>query len=76
MESGAGALASFTDEAYAAAGAKIVDNAGEAWAADLVLKPNPPTVTEADFLGPGQVLSTRTFSSDLGSFVHVFLTIF
>ena len=31
VESGAGALASFSDEAYAAAGARVVD-AGEAWA--------------------------------------------
>jgi len=55
VESGAGALASFTDEAYAAAGATIVEDVAEAWSADLVVKLNPPTVTEADYLGQGQV---------------------
>lgn len=59
VESGAGALASFADEAYAAAGATIVEDVSEAWSADLVLKLNPPTVTEADYLGQGQVYLRR-----------------
>jgi len=47
--------ASFTDAAYEAAGASVVGAAADAWAADLVLKLNPPTAAEADLLGPGQV---------------------
>jgi NAD(P) transhydrogenase subunit alpha len=55
VETGAGLAASFTDAAYEAAGASVVGAAADAWAADLVLKLNPPTAAEADLLGPGQV---------------------
>lgn len=47
--------ASFTDAAYTAAGATVVEGAADAWAADLVLKLNPPTAVEAALLGSGQV---------------------
>jgi H+-translocating NAD(P) transhydrogenase subunit alpha len=46
VEAGAGARASFTDEAYAAAGAEV----GDAWATDIVLKVNPPTPGEIERL--------------------------
>jgi NAD(P) transhydrogenase subunit alpha len=42
VESGAGAKASFTDEAYTAAGAEIRGTA-ETWGADIVFKVNAPT---------------------------------
>ena len=57
MEAGAGAQASFTDAAYADAGARLVPLAADAWASDLVLKLNPPTDAEAAQLGKGQVSS-------------------
>ncbi|WP_330255173.1 Re/Si-specific NAD(P)(+) transhydrogenase subunit alpha [Nocardia sp. NBC_00565] len=44
-ESGAGRHASFTDEAFAAAGASVVSTE-EAWACDIVLKVNAPTDAE------------------------------
>jgi proton-translocating NAD(P)+ transhydrogenase subunit alpha len=46
VEAGAGARASFTDEAYAAAGAEV----GDAWTGDVVLKVNPPTAAEIERL--------------------------
>ena len=45
VQSGAGVAASATDEAYAAAGAEIVDRAG-ALGADLVLKVRAPLADE------------------------------
>ncbi|MFQ6396224.1 Re/Si-specific NAD(P)(+) transhydrogenase subunit alpha [Nocardia sp. KC 131] len=45
VESGAGRHAGFSDEAYAAAGASIVET-GAAWSGDIVLKVNAPTDPE------------------------------
>ena len=56
VETGAGAGASFSDEAYAAAGATVAATAAEAWSADMVLHINPPTAAEAASLGEGQAL--------------------
>eukprot|EP00793_Prasinoderma_coloniale_P001404 PRCOL_00005179-RA len=55
VEAGAGALAGFSDEAFAGAGAKIVDTA-RALAADVVLKINPPTLEEVGALRAGGTL--------------------
>jgi len=55
VESGAGAAASFTDEAYAQAGARIADRA-EAWTTDVVIKVNPPTEPEIGTLHDGATL--------------------
>ncbi len=54
VESGAGAAACFTDSAYGAAGAKLVDNANAALAeADIVLKVQRPLAGGAD--GPDEL---------------------
>ena len=53
--SGAGIAASVTDEAYAAAGAEIVDRAG-AFGAELVLKVRAPSVDELPLLKTGTAL--------------------
>jgi NAD(P) transhydrogenase subunit alpha len=45
VEAGAGVLASFTDEAYAGAGATVVAT-NDAWGADVVLKVNAPAREE------------------------------
>ena len=45
VESGAGEKSSFTDEAYAEAGADVTDTA-TAWGADVVLKVNAPSTGE------------------------------
>ncbi|MGA8978574.1 MAG: Re/Si-specific NAD(P)(+) transhydrogenase subunit alpha [Pedococcus sp.] len=57
VEGAAGARASFSDEAYAAAGASVVPGA-EAWAGDLVLKVNAPTEAEIALLRPGALLAS------------------
>jgi len=58
VQSGAGVGAGFEDDAYQAAGAKIVPTAEDAWAADLVLKVKEPTPDEFRFLRPGLLLFT------------------
>jgi NAD(P) transhydrogenase subunit alpha len=55
IETGAGGAASFTDEAFADAGAEIVDKP-TAWASDIVLKINPPTDDEIALLKDGATL--------------------
>jgi len=52
IESGAGNGSFFTDVQYSEAGAKIVQSPQEAFAQDMVLKVNPPTPEEIDFLKP------------------------
>jgi NAD(P) transhydrogenase subunit alpha len=53
LERGAGAEAGFPDEAYAEAGASLVD---DAWDADVVLKVQKPSASEAGRLREGAVL--------------------
>lgn len=55
VQSGAGAAASVTDEAYVAAGAQIVP-ASEAWAAEVILKVRAPDAGERAQIKPGTVL--------------------
>ena len=52
VESGAGEAASFTDEAYAEAGATI----GDAWSSEIVFKVNAPTSDEINKLAAGATL--------------------
>jgi NAD(P) transhydrogenase subunit alpha len=57
IERGAGALAAFSDDAYQAAGARIVDDAHALWSnADVVIKVRPPSLEEAQRLKPGATL--------------------
>ncbi|WP_369258795.1 Re/Si-specific NAD(P)(+) transhydrogenase subunit alpha [Geodermatophilus amargosae] len=55
VQSGAGEAASFPDEAYVAAGARM-GSAAEAWGADVVLHVNAPTGDEVGRLRAGAVL--------------------
>ncbi|KQU76795.1 MULTISPECIES: Re/Si-specific NAD(P)(+) transhydrogenase subunit alpha [unclassified Rhizobacter] len=55
VQSGAGVAASVTDEAYAAAGAEIVDRAG-AFGAELVLKVRAPSADELPLVKSGTAL--------------------
>src|SRR5437763_6869814 len=55
VERGAGAAASFPDEAYAEAGAAPVDR-GEAFEADAVLKVQKPSTDELESLRRGSLL--------------------
>ncbi|MGH7858515.1 MAG: alanine dehydrogenase [Candidatus Binatia bacterium] len=58
IQSGAGAGSSFTDEAYERAGALVVTDAAEAWAADLVCKVKEPLGEEYGYLRSDLVLFT------------------
>lgn len=55
VESGAGAAASYSDDAFAEAGARIAPSA-EVWSAEVVLKVASPTAQEARGLRPGALL--------------------
>ena len=55
VQSGAGSRASFPDEAYAEAGAQVVDR-DTAWSADVVLKVNAPSTEEIGLLADGATL--------------------
>ena len=57
LEAGAGAGAGFSDQAFAEAGAQLV-NAEQAWAAHLVVKVKEPQPEEFGFLRPDLVLFT------------------
>ena len=57
IERGAGAGASFADDAYAAAGASLVDRV-DAWSSDVVLKVNAPSEEEIGLLKPDAVLAS------------------
>jgi alanine dehydrogenase len=58
VQQDAGTGSGFSDEAFRAVGAEIVDSAGEAWAAPLVLKVKEPTPAEYGFLRDDLVLFT------------------
>jgi NAD(P) transhydrogenase subunit alpha len=55
VESGAGVLSSFADEAYVEAGARI-GSAAEAWGADVVFRVNGPSIEEVSWLRSGATL--------------------
>ena len=57
VESGAGEGANIGDEAYAAAGAKVVPDAAAVWSgADIVFKVRAPTLKEVQTMREGQIL--------------------
>jgi proton-translocating NAD(P)+ transhydrogenase subunit alpha len=57
IEAGAGAAASYTDEAYAAAGCEVIASASDLWAqSDIVLKVRAPEGGEMEMLRSGQTL--------------------
>ena len=58
IESGAGAGSRLADEQYAAAGARIVAGAADAWSAELVLKVKEPQPSEFGYFRRGQILFT------------------
>ena len=58
LQAGAGAPIGFTDADYAAAGARVVASAADAWAAELVVKVKEPQTVEFAFLRSDQVLFT------------------
>lgn len=59
VERGAGAGSGFTDQEYAAAGARVADDHDEVFAqAEMIVKVKEPVAVEYDLLRPGQLLFT------------------
>lgn len=58
IQSGAGVGSGFSNKDYSSQGATIVESAGEAWGAELVMKVKEPLPEEYDFLREGLVLFT------------------
>ena len=57
VQSGAGENASISDDAYAAAGAKVVPDAAAVWSgADIIFKVRAPSREEVDLVREGQIL--------------------
>jgi alanine dehydrogenase len=58
VEAGAGRGSGFDDSLYEAAGARVVDTAAEAWAAEMVVKVKEPLEEEYAYFRPDQILFT------------------
>lgn len=58
IETNAGTGSGFADDAYEAAGAKIVSTSKEVWSADMVIKVKEPLPEEYDFFREGLILFT------------------
>lgn len=56
IEAGAGECSFFTDLQYSESGAKITNDPKEAFGQDLILKINPPTEEEIDYMRPNTYL--------------------
>jgi len=67
VQRGAGLGSGVTDEEYEAVGARLVEDAAEAWAADMVVKVKEPLPPEYPFLREGQLVFTYFhFAADEG----------
>lgn len=56
VETKAGIGSKFSDKQYSEAGAKIVYTSQELYKADIILKIEPPTLSEMEYFKPGQIL--------------------
>lgn len=56
VETKAGVGSKFSDQQYSEAGAKIVYSPQEVYKADVILKIEPPTLEEIEYMRPGQTL--------------------
>ena len=56
IESGAGNSSKYTDKEYSDAGAKIIYSHKELFEAEIILKVEPPTLEEIEFIQPGKTL--------------------
>ncbi|WP_434660263.1 Re/Si-specific NAD(P)(+) transhydrogenase subunit alpha [Paraburkholderia sp. A3BS-1L] len=75
IEAGAGELASYSDEAYRAAGACVVDDPLELWSnADIVFKVRPPSLEEAQRLKTGATLISFIWPAQSGALLEVLAT--
>lgn len=58
VQKSAGLGSGIPDEAFAAAGAKMVNSASDAWSADMVMKVKEPLPDEFNLMRPGQIIYT------------------
>ncbi|MFC0186881.1 alanine dehydrogenase [Fictibacillus aquaticus] len=58
VETNAGLGSGFTNEDYAAAGAKLIDTAADVWAAEMVMKVKEPLASEYTYFRQGLILFT------------------
>ncbi|MFO7695983.1 MAG: alanine dehydrogenase [Anaerolineae bacterium] len=58
VQRGAGLDSGFSDDEYERLGARLVEDPGEAWAADLVVKVKEPQPSEYALMQPGRTLFT------------------
>ncbi len=71
VESNAGVTAKFADNEYSEAGAKIVYSAKEVFEADIILKIEPPSDEEIEYLKPGKTLiSALQMGNQRESYFH------
>jgi alanine dehydrogenase len=56
VEAGAGLASNFSDQMYSDAGAKVIRNTKEVYEANIILKIEPPTDAEIEYLKPNQIL--------------------
>ena len=71
IESGAGERASFSNQNYIDAGAEIIPNTKDLYAnADVILKVNAPSVSEAEMLKKGSVLISFLYAYTIPSVVE------
>ncbi|MFH6985488.1 alanine dehydrogenase [Marinoscillum luteum] len=56
VEAGAGKSAHYSDREYSEAGAKIVNSAKEVFKANIILKVEPPTLEEIEYLNDGATI--------------------
>jgi alanine dehydrogenase len=56
VETGAGEFSKFSDKEYSDAGAHIAYSAREVYEADIILKVDPPTQSEIQYIKPGKTL--------------------
>ena len=67
VESGAGILAGFSDDAYRTAGVEVVASAEALWAAaDVIAKVRPPEPAEVAYLNPGKTLISFFYPGQRG----------
>jgi NAD(P) transhydrogenase subunit alpha len=71
IESQAGLLAAFADDAYAKAGASVVPDGRTLWSsADVLLKVQPPSPDEVDLLKPGATLISFLWPGKNGALIE------
>lgn len=73
VETGAGVGSGYTDQEYVQAGAAIVEDAKDVWAADMVVKVKEPVKSEYPYFHEGMILYTYLHLADNEPLTHELL---